>query len=385
MLSSQEPIPFQSLSAVEHSTPYLRLDLNQVRDNILSLTQAFAALNPRLYYAVKANPDARVLALVRDMGCGFDVASIGEIRQLQKLGVAGRSITFSAPVKVPEHIREAFARGVRRFAFDSPSEVRKLSELAPGAEVVLRLEVPHEGSCWPLARKFGVAHPEAPALLELAREAGLQPYGLTFHVGSQCLRPESWTDAINICQQVWRAAQRKGIQLRLLNLGGGLPARYTQDVPSDRQIGEVASAAALQAFGPDIEYAFEPGRSLVANAGTLVTSVIGTAERNGERWVYVDLSVYAGLLEVIGGWSYTIRTPRDSGPRRKVTLAGPSCDSTDILAESIELPELEVGDRLELLTAGAYTTGYAHYNGLEFPEVVYASGRTVASAWRQAA
>jgi ornithine decarboxylase len=180
-------------------------------------------------------------------------------------------------------------------------------------------------------------------------------------------------------------AARHGIHLRLVNLGGGLPARYTQDVPTGREIGQVASRAALAAFGRDIEYAFEPGRSLVANAGTLVTSVIGTAERNGERWVYVDQSVYAGLLEVIGGWSYTIRTPRDGAPRQKVTLAGPSCDSTDILAESIELPDLQVGDRLELLTAGAYTTAYERYNGLEFPEVVYTSEPAVTHAWRRAA
>jgi len=386
MVFSKQLVPFQHLSTVfEPQTPYLRLDLEQVRENIVTLRSAFSALNPRLYFAVKANPDSRILALVHQMGCGFDVASIGEIRNLQKLGIPGSAVTFSAPVKVPHHIQEAFDRGVRRFAFDSPSEVAKLSDLAPGAEAVLRLEVPHEGSCWPLHRKFGVEPADAAGLLGQARDAGLQPYGLTFHVGSQCLRPESWTDAISICEQVWKVAARNGIQLRLLNLGGGLPARYTQDVPTGRQIGEVASRAALAAFGPNIEYAFEPGRSLVANAGTLVTSVIGTAERNGERWVYVDQSVYAGLLEVIGGWSYMIRTPSNGGARCKVTLAGPSCDSTDILAEGIELPDLQVGDRLELLTAGAYTTAYERYNGLEFPEVVYTSEPAITRAWRRAA
>jgi ornithine decarboxylase len=372
-------------SSNEVATPYLRLDLDQVRANVLALRAAFAALEPTLYYAVKANPDPRVLALVHALGCGFDVASIGEIRKLQTLGVPGSSITFSAPVKIPTHVEEAVSRGVKRFAFDSASEVRKLSALAPGAQVVLRLEVPHEGSAWPLAGKFGVPQAEAPALLKLARDAGLQPYGLTFHVGSQCLRPESWVDAIRICQQVWAGAAQSGIHLRLINLGGGLPARYTEDVPSGALIGEVASRTALAAFGSDVEYAFEPGRSLVANAGSLVTSVIGTAERNGKRWVYVDQSIYAGLLEVIGGWTYSIRTPRDGAPRQSVTLAGPSCDSTDILAENVELPELEVGDRLELLTAGAYTTSYDRYNGLDFPAVMYTSGNAVATEWRQAA
>ena len=295
-------------------TPYVQLDLNRIHANVAGLRAAFAALRPTLYYAVKANPDPRVLALLRDEGCGFDVASINEIRSLQALGVPGSAITFSSPVKIPSHIEEAYARGVNRFAFDNPTEVRKLGVLAPGAQVVLRLEVPHEGSCWPLAGKFGVPESEAAALLEQARDAGLLPYGVTFHVGSQCLRPESWLDAIEICRRVWTDARARGIVLRLLNLGGGLPARYTEDVPSAARIGELASHAALQAFGPDIEYAFEPGRSLVADAGTLVTSVIGHAERNGKRWVYVDQSIYAGLLEVTGGWTYTIRTPRDHAP-----------------------------------------------------------------------
>jgi ornithine decarboxylase len=176
-----------------------------------------------------------------------------------------------------------------------------------------------------------------------------------------------------------------GIELRLLNLGGGLPARYTHEVPSGARIGEVAASAALEAFGPFVEYAFEPGRSLVANAGSLVTSVIGTADRNGKKWVYVDQSIYTGLLEVTGGWSYEIRTNRDGAPRRTVTLAGPSCDSTDILADAIDLPDLDVGDRLELLTAGAYTTSYEHYNGLVFPHVVYAASNAMPEQWRRIA
>lgn len=382
------PLAFRRAAPVgwpEPETPYLRLDLAQVRANVVALKAAFARLEPTLHYAVKANPDQRILALVHELECGFDVASIGEIRALQALGVRGTSITFSAPVKVPAHIREAAERGVRRFAFDSRSELRKLSSLAPGTQVVLRLEVPHEGSCWPLAGKFGASQAEAPALLRAAREAGLQPYGLTFHVGSQCLRPESWIDAIRVCRHVWDEASRAGIELRLLNLGGGLPARYTHDVPSGARIGEVASNAALAAFGSGIEYAFEPGRSLVANAGSLVTSVIGTADRNGKRWVYVDQSIYAGLLEVTGGWTYEIRTSRDGAPRRTVTLAGPSCDSTDILADAIDLPDLEVGDRLELLTAGAYTTSYEHYNGLAFPQVFYAASDAMPESWRRVA
>jgi ornithine decarboxylase len=364
-------------------TPRLELDLDRVAANLEQLQSAFAALNPKLYYAVKANNDPRVLAIVRDAGCGFDVASVYEVRELQHLGVAGSEMTFSATVKIPGHIEEAFARGIDRFAFDSPTELEKLARLAPGSRVTVRIEVPHEGSAWPLADKFGVPHGEAGALLEYAQTLGLRPYGVTFHVGSQCVRPESWLDAIELCGHVWRDAAARGIRLRLVNLGGGVPARYTAHVPAPRDIGELASAAALKTFGPDVEYAFEPGRSLVADAGTLVTRVIGKAVRHGRPWVFVDLSIYAGLLEVIGGWSYTMRTKRDDQPLQQVTLAGPSCDSTDVLAQDIALPELEVGDQIELLTAGAYTTSYERYNGLTFPTITYRSTQVL--PMRQAA
>jgi ornithine decarboxylase len=255
-------------------------------------------------------------------------------------------------------------------AFDSPAEVEKLARLAPGARVVLRVEVPPEGSRWPLDGKFGVPEDRAPDLLRLAQARGLHPCGLTFHVGSQCLRPQSWVEAIERCGKVWRTARAEGIDLDLVNLGGGLPSRYTEDVPGVVEIGEAVARAARGTFGPDVAYALEPGRVVVADAGVLTTSVIGTAERHGTRWVFVDLSIYAGLLEVIGGWSYPIRTAKDDLPRRPTTLAGPSCDSTDVLARDVALPALEVGDRLELLAAGAYTTSYREYNGFQFPTVI---------------
>lgn len=360
------------------ATPCLLLDLDRVRANLTRIRASFARLRPQIFYAVKANGDPRLLAAVHETGCGFDVASLNEILRLSALGVPGSRMTFSATVKVPSHIAEAYARGVDRFAFDSPVEVAKLARHAPGSAVVVRVAVPAKGSRWPLAGKFGVPPAEAAELLQLARTHGLRPYGVAFHVGSQCLRPQSWLDAIELCGQVWRAARARGIELRLVNLGGGLPARYTEDVPDIAAIGERVAQAALCTFGHDVEYAIEPGRSVVADAGTLVTSVIGKALRQGKPWVFVDLSIYAGLLEVTGGWSYPILTEKDDLPRRQVTLAGPSCDSTDILAQDAELPELEIGDRLLLLAAGAYTTSYQEYNGFGFPLVMTERGASIA-------
>ncbi len=351
-------------------TPCLLLDLDRVIGNLRRLRGAFAALRPRVFYAVKANGDPRLLAALHAAGCGFDVASLDEIRCLQALGVPAADLVFSATVKLPGHIREAHARGIDYFAFDNQTEVAKLAHLAPGAKVVLRLDVPHRGSRWPLGGKFGAPESEAIDLLRLAAARGLRPYGVTFHVGSQCLRRETWHDAIRVCGRVWHAARDAGLALQLVNLGGGLPARYTEDVPGVAEFGAQILQWATATFGPGAEYAIEPGRFLVADAGTLVTTVIGTAERQGKPWCFVDQSIYAGLLEVIGGWTYPMATCKDHLPKRRVTLAGPSCDSTDILAADAELPDLDVGDQILLHTAGAYTTSYREYNGLRFPEVV---------------
>jgi len=331
---------------------------------------AFAPLRPRLYYSVKANSEPKLLLMLHRMGWGFEVASLGEIRQLERLGVPGREMIFSSTVKVPQHIAVAYEMGIRLFGFDSPEELRKLALLAPGCRVLLRLEVPQTGSRWPLGNKFGAPAGEALRLLGLAAKLGLEPYGLTFHVGSQCTRTETWLEALTIAGRVWEEAAAQGIKLKLLNLGGGLPALYTEDVPSVAELGNEVVRYACQLFPADTIYALEPGRFLVADAGTLVVTVIGKMRRRGREWVFVDLSAYTGLLEVFAGWTYPIVTTKDHLPRKRVTLAGPTCDSTDILARDIELPELEVGDRLLLLSAGAYTTSYREYNGFSFPEVI---------------
>jgi ornithine decarboxylase len=357
-------------------TPCLVLDLDRVRTNLEALRRAFAGLSPSVFYSVKANGDPRLLTALYEAGSGFDVASIHEIRRLQELGVPPSRITFSSTVKVPEHIAEAHALGVDRFAFDSETEVAKLARHAPGARAVLRLEVPHTGSRWPLAGKFGAAPGEAIKLLTLADVSGLNPDGLTFHVGSQCLRATTWLDALRVCARVWADAAEAGIRLRVVNVGGGLPTRYTEAVPGVAEIGRRVVPYVLEAFGPEVEFAVEPGRYLVGDAGTIVTTVIGTASRRGKPWVFVDQSIYSGLLEVIGGWSYPIITEKDYLPKRRATLAGPSCDSTDIIAADVELPELQVGDRLLLFSAGAYTTSYREYNGFPFPDVVMTGART---------
>lgn len=364
---------FTSLSPIV-STPYMQLDLERVRENLETVRASFGLLRPRVYYSCKANADPSLLATLHEAGCGFDVASKNEIDRLTAAGVPARTAIFSSTVKVPEHIAYAHAAGIDTFAFDSETELDKLAQHAPGARVVIRIDVPHQGARWPLAGKFGVSSLEAVELLMYARDRGLEPLGVTFHVGSQCERTQSWCDAIELAKKTVDLAHEAGIDLTLLNIGGGLPARYDQDVPSVAEIGNEVLSTVIAKFGAGMQYAVEPGRFLVADAGQIVTTVIGKALRRGKLWVYVDLSIYAGLLEVIGGWTYPIVTAKDDHPRVKVTLAGPTCDSTDVIASDVDLPELEVGDQITLLCAGAYTTSYEGYNGFEFPRTILVDG-----------
>jgi ornithine decarboxylase len=186
---------------------------------------------------------------------------------------------------------------------------------------------------------------------------------------------DTWAEAIEVCRWAWNGAAEAGVELSLLNLGGGIPGRYTTDVPTAAEIGAFVGQRVFGRFGPRVEYALEPGRSLVADAGTMVTSVIGKAVRHGKPWIYVDLSIYAGLLEVRDGWSYPIETDRDHLPKRPSMLAGPTCDSTDVLAVDADLPDLEIGDLVYIRTAGAYTTAWRQFNGFTFPKVIAVSSK----------
>jgi ornithine decarboxylase len=348
-------------------TPYLVLDL----DEVVARYRAMRASLPveRLHYAVKANPHPAVVAALNREGCGFEISSSGELAPLIAAGVPPSRIVSSNPVKTPPFIAMAHAYGVTRFAVDSMTELDKLAAGAPGARVYCRVEVDNSGSMWPLARKFGCHAADALRLFEAALERGLRPDGLTFHVGSQCLSEASWRLALERCAEIWRAAANRGVELEQLDIGGGFPVEHGQPVPELAAIGAVVRSAIGELFPPGLSVSAEPGRGLIGSAGTLVASVIGKAERSDGRWLYLDVGVFNGLMETIEQFRYRLRVDR-VGPSRRWTIAGPSCDSVDVLWTDALLPELEVGDRVEILNAGAYTLSYASsFNGFLPPQV----------------
>jgi ornithine decarboxylase len=350
----------------KEETPALIIDKSVIKQKHQEFCRQFAGAE--IYYALKANPHPGIVELLQELGCDFEISSQGELELLLRLGVPSQRIISSNPVKDQAFIKSAHACGINLFAFDSSAEIEKLARFAPGSQVYVRLAVSNEGSEWPLSKKFGVETEEAAKLLVQAKKEGLKPYGIAFHVGSQCTVPTTWGKAIEESKMVWELVKDKGIELKLLNIGGGFPIKYLKPVPSIAEIARVIKDTLAKAFPDGVELILAPGRALVGEAGTLIATVMAKAVRASEKWLYLDVGVFNGLMETVGGIKYPMMTKKGSKTSQWV-LAGPSCDSFDVISTDAELPELDIGDRVYIMSAGAYTTAYAsQFDGFPIPK-----------------
>src|SRR5213078_3364784 len=266
----------------KYGRPFLIVDTAIVRDKVRRFRAAMPRVRP--HYAVKANPDRRVLKALIQEGAGFEIASTAELDLLLSLGVPAAEVFFSNPVKAREAIAYAAARGVEWFVIDSMDELRKVHEIKADAKLYLRIAAPNIGSDWPLSGKFGVGTAEAREIVALAAKLGTDLAGVTFHVGSQCRNPENWRVALEKARALFEVMSKAGLKPRLLNIGGGFPVRHVKPIPSVEVIGEVVNEC-LRAFPEDVQVIAEPGRFLVSDAGYFVCRVLGTATRAGKRWM----------------------------------------------------------------------------------------------------
>lgn len=359
------------LDRVQPQTPCLVVDLDVVEGNYLGLAQS---LQPaEIYYAVKANPAPEVLRLLARRGSNFDVASRGEIELCLEAGIPASRLSFGNTIKKQSDIAFAYARGVRLFAFDSEGELAKLAQVAPGAQVFCRVLVDGEGAEWPLSKKFGCSFAMARQLLLRAQALGLQAVGVSFHIGSQQCDLTQWGKVLGKIAALYGELRAAGLAPSLLNLGGGFPARYQKDVPSIQAYGRAVINAVRDHFGPILpRLIVEPGRGMVGEAGVIESEVVLVSTKElGEatRWVYLDIGKFSGLAETMDeAIKYRLQTPHDGTATGPVVLAGPSCDSADVLYEktAYELPlALKPGDKVRILACGAYTTTYSSvgFNG----------------------
>lgn len=358
------------LDSVRPETPCLVVDLDRIEHNYRELAQALP--DARIYYAMKANPAPEVLRRLAGLGCHFDVASVAEVEAVLAAGATPDRLSFGNTIKKERDIARAFALGVRLFAFDAVEELAKLARAAPGARVFCRLLTTGVGADWPLSKKFGCVPAMAIELLREAPSLGLVPWGVSFHVGSQQNDPEQWDEAVAAAATVMRTLEADGLDLPMVNLGGGFPAAYRDAVPSAAAYGAAIDAALRRHFGNRLPgIIVEPGRGLVGDAGIVETEVVLIARKgdgDGRRWVYLDIGKFHGLAETM---DEAIRYPIESdrgGAVEPVVLAGPTCDSADVLYERADyrLPQdLAIGDRLRIKSTGAYTATYSSvgFNG----------------------
>jgi ornithine decarboxylase len=351
--------------------PCLVLDIDVVRENYQNFAKALP--DAKVFYAVKANPAPEVLTLLAGLGCCFDVASIGETHAVLAAGATPDRISYGNTIKKEREIAAAFKLGVTLFAVDCEAEVEKVARAAPGSRVICRIVCDGSGAEWPLSRKFGCEPVYAADILEFAHKQGLIPLGVSFHVGSQQHNVEAWDRALASTAAVFRACAERGISLSIVNLGGGFPARYVRKTPKLESYGRAIFRALRKHFGNNLPNTYvEPGRGLVGNAGVIEAEVVLIAKRSPEdevRWVYLDIGKFHGLAETIGeSIRYPMRTTKDRDETAPCILAGPTCDSVDVLYEKTPYPlpvSLAIGDKVLIEAAGAYTTTYSSvgFNG----------------------
>ena len=359
------------LSEQQPATPCLVFDVDRVAENFRTLRAALPLA--RIYYAVKANPAPQVLERLVTLGSRFDAASAEEIDACLAAGATPAAISYGNTIKKVSAIAHAHQAGVSLFAFDSIEELEKLARHAPGSRVYCRIMVENAGADWPLSRKFGTDVATARALMLRAGELGLDPYGLSFHVGSQQTDPASYQLAIGKVAMLFTDLRDAGVKLRMVNLGGGFPVRYRDEVPGIDAFADAIMGAMTRAFGNDLpETLVEPGRFIVGDAGVVSAEVVLVSRRTQDdpvRWVYLDIGRFGGLAETEGeAIRYRITTPHDGGANGPVAVAGPTCDGADVLYQrsNYRLPlALGCGDRVELHATGAYVTTYAsqRFNG----------------------
>jgi len=360
-------------------TPCIVINLRGIKSNYLKMRHSFPYA--QIYYAVKANPDKAILSMLNELGANFDIASRYELDLVMSLGVSPDRMSYGNTIKKAKDVAYFYEKGVRMFATDSEGDLKNIASYAPGSRVYVRIVMGDSSTAdWPLSRKFG-CHPDmAYGLLIMARSLGLTPYGISFHVGSQQRDIGQWDEAIAKTKYLFSSLEKdENIRLTMINMGGGFPASYVQ--PSN-DLTEYASEIykyLTDDFGSDVPFiALEPGRSLVGDSGVLITEVVLISKKNHtalNRWVYLDTGKFNGLIETLNEsikYPIIMENEDEEAEEEEVIIAGPTCDSQDILYENHKylLPvNLKIGDKLYFLSAGAYTASYASvcFNG--FPPI----------------
>jgi ornithine decarboxylase len=363
----------------EHGTPLFIVDHDEIRRNYAEFRKQLPRV--QAYYAVKANPDPAIVRTLYEAGGSFDVASMPEfeivhqfIKDLppkERQDFIWDKIIYANPIKANETLRDLDPYKPL-VTYDNLEEIGKIRKYAPHAGLALRLSVPNTGAMVELSSKFGAASGEAVQLIEAAHEAGLVVEGLSFHVGSQTTNFENYVQALNLAAGVYREAADRGFHLTLIDIGGGFPAPYDAQVQPFATLARRINAELDRLFPPKLEILAEPGRFLVATAGTAVSKVIGKARRDGKRCYYLDDGVYHTYSGIIFDHCQYHVTALKEGATEICSVFGPTCDALDTISMAEELPDLDLGDYVYSRNIGAYSAASSTwFNGFPPAKVVH--------------
>lgn len=357
-------------------TPNIFVNLDKIESYYKQLTSTFPYGN--VYYAVKANPGVPVIKLLNGMGSSFDIASRYELDKVLAQGVSPEKLSYGNTIKKAADVAYFYEKGVRLFATDSKEDLKNIGKYAPGSKIYVRILIENSSTAdWPLSRKFG-CHPDmAYYLLVKAKEIGLVPYGISFHVGSQQRDIGQWNDAIAKTKYLFQSLEEEeDIKLEMINMGGGFPAHYLQPTNELNEYASEITRYLEDDFEEIPRIIFEPGRSLTGDSGIMTSEIVLVSRKNNtslSRWVYLDCGLFNGLIETMGeAIKYPVVTDKDGGKDGEVILAGPTCDSADIMYEDAKykLPlDLKSGDKIYWLSTGAYTSSYASVGFNGFPPI----------------
>jgi len=360
----------------QHDSPLMVISKSRIRQNYHTLKKCMP--RAEIHYAMKANPHKGILNILREEGSDFDVASYNEIKMLLDIEVDSTNMIYANPVKsIPDLVR-AYNVGVEKFVFDNDVELQKMARYAPESDVLLRLAASGDDAYYKLSTKFGAQQKDAIRLLKKAKKLGLDPVGICFNVGCQVTRSDGYIQAIQSAMKVFKEAKKNGIDLQVLDIGGGFPVRYGHkktDMGNGfdaKQIITEVNAAIEEHVPEHIKIIAEPGRFIIGDAAVLIMRVIGLSKRKGVIWYYVDDGYYHSYSDMhASDWKFDF-IPQSKGRKLRSVLAGPTCDSFDVIAKSIWLPELELGELIMSPNMGAYTSGMASwFNGFPPAKTVF--------------
>jgi len=358
--------------AAQHGTPLFVISRSAVRRNF----EAFRAALPgvEFLYAAKANPADPILRTLCESGCSVDVCSDGEMLAALDAGFTPDQMIHTHPCKTVQNLTRCYAAGLRWFTFDNANEIPKLAEYAPGVNMLLRTAVATSSSVINLSAKFGAFEADAVSLMKKAKKAGLNVRGLSFHVGSQCRSPEDFHVALSQSRRIFDRAAKAGIELEVLDIGGGFPAPYRDSVLTlDAYCRSLSSALDETFCDLPVRLIAAPGRGMCADTATLITSVIGKSVRNRLPWYIIDEGLYGSFSGQMFDHTEFPLMVENAGERNIMpcVVAGPTCDSSDVVCRDQCLPDLDLGELILVPTMGAYTSASAsNFNGLDLAKVV---------------